>query len=274
MVCLVNASRHFPVRKSLLFLKSLLFSALLLGAFTMSARAAHLVFLIGEDEYHTWETLPEFAKKDLEPLGHRITILQADAADKNHFPGIVEALRDADLLFLSVRRRTPPVAELEAVRAFLAAGRPLVGIRTASHSFALRPTDKLADPKLAVWPEFDAVVLGGHYTGHHGKDKVAVTFAPGAEKHPILAGIAPGALLGNGGLYKNAPLEKTATPLLIGTIPEQAPEPIGWTHLQGAKQGRVFYTSLGHPDDFQNPAFRRLLLNGVAWALGGQAAGK
>jgi type 1 glutamine amidotransferase len=252
----------------------LLFTALLLGTFTLSAKAAHLVFLIGEDEYHTWETLPEFAKKYLEPLGHRITIIQADAADKNHFPGIAEALRNADLLFLSVRRRTPHIAELDAVRAFLAAGKPLVGIRTASHSFALPLKATLTDPKLAVWPEFDATVLGGHYTGHHGKDKVTVTFAPGAEKHPILAGIAAGALLGNGGLYKNTPLEKSAGPLLIGTIPEQAPEPVAWTHLQGPKQGRVFYTSLGHPDDFQNPAFRRLLLNGVAWALGGQAAGK
>jgi type 1 glutamine amidotransferase len=257
------------MRKSILLL-----AALLLGAFMLPAQAAHLVFLIGEDEYHTWETLPEFAKKDLEPLGHRITILHADAADKNHFPGIAEALRDADLLFVSVRRRTPPVAELEAVRAFLAAGKPLMGIRTASHAFALRPQDKLADPKLAVWPEFDAAVIGGHYTGHHGKDKVTVTFAPGAEKHPILAGIAAGSLLGNGGLYKNTPLEKDTVPLLTGTIPDQAPEPVAWTHLQGAKQGRVFYTSLGHPDDFQNPAFRRLLLNGIAWALGAQPAGK
>jgi type 1 glutamine amidotransferase len=251
------------MRKILLF-----FTALLLSAFTLSARAAHLVFLIGEDEYHTWETLPEFAKKDLEPLGHRITIVQADTADKNHFPGIAEALRDADLLFVSVRRRTPPVAELDAVRAFVAAGKPLVGIRTASHAFALPLKTKLTDPKLATWPEFDAAVLGGHYTGHHGKDKVAVTFAPGAEKHAILAGIATGALLGNGGLYKNTPLEKDSTPLLVGTIPGEPSEPVAWTHLQGAKQGRVFYTSLGHPDDFQNPAFRRLLLNGVAWALG------
>jgi type 1 glutamine amidotransferase len=29
----------------------------------------------------------------------------------------------------------------------------------------------------------------------------------------------------------------------------------------------VFYTSLGHPDDFAEPAFRRLLLNGILWAL-------
>ncbi len=245
----------------------LLALALLLGALLARSEAAHIVFMIGEDEYHTWETLPEFAKKDLEPLGHRVTIIQADAADKNRFPGIVAALRDADLLFLSVRRRTPPKEELDAVRAFLDSGKPLIGIRTASHAFALRPKETLADPTLAVWPELDALVLGGHYTGHHGKDKVAVTFSPGAEKHPILAGIADGSLLGNGGLYKNTPLEKTATPLLVGTIPSQPSEPVAWTHRYGPKQSRVFYTSLGHPDDFQNPAFRKLLVNSLAWAL-------
>ncbi|MFZ2641325.1 MAG: hypothetical protein WA117_10040 [Verrucomicrobiia bacterium] len=43
---------------------------------------------------------------------------------------------------------------------------------------------------------------------------------------------------------------------------------MAWTRLYGAKQARVFFTSLGHVDDFQNPGFRRLLVNGVAWALG------
>ncbi len=30
---------------------------------------------------------------------------------------------------------------------------------------------------------------------------------------------------------------------------------------------RIFYTSLGHPGDFENPSFRRLLKNAVFWAL-------
>ena len=29
----------------------------------------------------------------------------------------------------------------------------------------------------------------------------------------------------------------------------------------------MFYTSLGHWDDFENPAFRKLLVNGLFWAL-------
>ena len=29
----------------------------------------------------------------------------------------------------------------------------------------------------------------------------------------------------------------------------------------------VFFTTLGHPDDFKLPQFRKLLTNGVLWAL-------
>ncbi len=249
-----------------------LFTALLLFSLGLhdlaAAPPAKIVFMIGEEEYHTWETLPDFAEKDLKPQGFTFSIINADAADKNQFPGIVVALKDADLLFLSVRRRFPPQDQLDAVRAYLAAGKPLVGIRTACHAFALRPTDKITDPKQTAWQTFDPEIIGGNYVGHHGKDKVAVALAPGAETNSILKGVAVDQLLGNGGLYKVSPLNPTCTALLTGTIPNEPSEPVAWTHLQGEKQGRVFYTSLGHPDDFKNPEFRKFLANAVAWALG------
>ena len=40
---------------------------------------------------------------------------------------------------------------------------------------------------------------------------------------------------------------------------------VAWTHSY--KGGRVFYTSLGHPDDFEIPSFRRLFRNGILWTL-------
>ena len=232
-------------------------------------RAPHVVFMIGEDEYHTWETLPEFARTELEPRGYRVTIVNADSADKNNFPGLVDALRTADLLVLSVRRRTPPAEQLDAVRVYLAGGKPLVGIRTACHAFALRPTDPPAATPLSTWQDFDPEVLGGHYTNHHDAGPpTVVTLAPGAGTHPILNGIAVERLTGAGSLYKVGPLESGTTPLLMGAIPGQPQEPVAWTHLYGGKQARVFYTSFGHPDDFKNAGFRRLLLNGIEWAIG------
>jgi hypothetical protein len=251
-------------------MRRLLFAVLALVLQPHAARAAEprIVFMIGEDEYHTWETLPEFAKSDLEPLGYRIAFIRADAADKNSFPGLVDALRSADLLFLSVRRRTPPIAQLDAVRTYLASGRPLVGIRTACHAFLLvgaKPTD----PQLEDWPEFGPEVIGSHYTKHYSDVLIAtVAIASGAENHPILRGVSAAALGGNASLYAVSPLAKDAVPLLVTTIPGHPPEAIAWTHTYGANLARIFYTQLGVPRDFQNPYFRRLLVNGVAWALG------
>ena len=231
-------------------------------------QSPHVVFMIGEDEYHTWETLPEFAERDLSPRGYRVTVINADPADKHNFPGLVDALRTADLLVVSVRRRTPKIEQLDAVRAHLAAGKPLVGIRTASHAFALRPADPPAAAPHSTWQDFDPAVFGGHYTNHHGAGPpTTVTLASGGTKHPILEGISVAGLIGAGSLYKVSPLEKGTTPLLMGAIPGQPAEPVAWTHIYGTKRARVFYTSLGHPDDFKNAEFRRLLANGVAWAL-------
>jgi type 1 glutamine amidotransferase len=235
--------------------------------FTLPLQAAHIVMMIGEDEYKTWETLPDFAAKELKAAGHRVTTIHADASDKNNFPGLIDALRDADLLVLSVRRRTPVKEQLDAVRAHLAAGRPLVGIRTASHAFALRPKDQRTDERLATWQDFDPAVLGGNYRGHHGKDRVAVALAPGAEKHAILDGVTVANLFGAYGLYKASPLEKGTTPLLLGTIAGQPAEPVAWTRQFGEKKARIFYTSLGAQDDFTSADFRRFLANAVAWAL-------
>jgi type 1 glutamine amidotransferase len=234
-----------------------------------TAQSPHVVLMIGEDEYHTWETLPEFAERDLTPRGYRVTVINQDAADKNNFPGLVDALRTADLLVLSVRRRTPPTEQLDAVRAHLAAGKPLVGIRTACHAFALRPADPPAAAEHSTWQDFDPQVLGGHYTNHHAEGPpTTVTIAPGGKTHAVLKGISVAGLVGAGSLYKVSPLEKGTTPLLMGAIPGQPAEPVAWTHLYGTKHARVFYTSLGHPDDFKNAEFRRLLGNAIAWALG------
>ena len=98
----------------------LLFAALILGvnaAPLWAAQPPHLVFMIGEDEYHTWETLPEFAEKQLKVRGYRVTIVHADAADKNNFPGLVAAL--AYGLFVPLAEQSPLVRTVSLVSIFL-----------------------------------------------------------------------------------------------------------------------------------------------------------
>ena len=161
-----------------------------------------ILMVIGEDEYKTELTLPAFARQELEPRGFQVELVQADPADKNNFPGLAQAVARSDLVLISIRRRTPPHEQLNAIRAHLAAGKPLVGIRTASHAFARRDQSAPLANGAATWPEFDPEVLGGHYTGHHGVGpKVATAVAPGAERHPILRGVDLTRLLSNGSLY-------------------------------------------------------------------------
>jgi type 1 glutamine amidotransferase len=233
-----------------------------------AAREANIVIMIGEDQYDTATTLPRFAHDNLRAAGHNVVIIHADAGNPNHFPGLVAALKNADVLMVSVRRRSLPSEQLAAVRAHLDAGKSLVGIRTASHAFSLRPRDKLASPDLATWQDFDPAVLGGHYSGHHAAGvETTVTLAPGAAAHPIMKNVEAAKLAGDRSLYKVGQLEPGTTLLLLGRIAGQPAEAIAWTNVYGRHRARIFYTSMGDPTDFKNPEFCRLLSNAITWSV-------
>ncbi len=232
---------------------------------TIPSEKPHLVIVIAEGEYKTDQTLPLFAKDNLN-RDFRVTILQASKDDRNNIPGI-EAVNTADALLLSVRRRTLPPQQLAVIRTYVEQGKPLIAIRTACHAFCLRnesPPSQLAD-----WPEFDPQVLGGHYVNHHGNEVQSyVKMTKAASSHPILRGISTSEFRVFGSLYRCQPLTETTTLLMTGRAEDIQPhEPVAWTNKP--KSGnRVFYTSLGHPQDFKLPDFVRLLRNGVYWAAG------
>lgn len=226
----------------------------------------HVVFMIGEDEYNTAETLPAFIKRELDPLGIRSTVVRADPRDPNHFPGL-EVLKDADLLFLSVRRRTPPQSELDLVRAYLDKGKPLVAIRTSSHAFALR--QGTPPPGHVEWKTFDRDVLGCRYDGHLAADSGAdVSTPPHVPDAEILSGTKSAFFHTAGGLYRSLDLGRGTHVLLRGFATDKGEPvtmPVAWTNTY--KKARVFYTSLGHPDDFKLPDVNRILVNAIHWGL-------
>jgi nicotinamidase-related amidase/type 1 glutamine amidotransferase len=224
----------------------------------------HLVIVMAESEYQTAKTLPVFALKHL-GKDFRVSTVYGSETDAHDIPGL-DVLNEADLALISVRRRALPSKQMTIIRKFVDSGKPLVGIRTASHAFSLR--GKNPPEGCAVWETFDPEVWGGHYTNHHGDGpKVEIKVADGAAEHPILSGVNLAELRGNGSLYKVSPLAKSAVPLLIGSIPDKPAEPVLWTHTTKAG-GRVVYTSLGHPEDFTEAAFNRLLSNATHWAAG------
>lgn len=229
--------------------------------------APHIVFIIGEREYDTKETLPAFAEKQLAPQGVRTTFVHVNPDDPDDFPGL-EVLDEADLVVLSVRRRTPKTEQLERIRKYLDAGKPLVGIRTASHPFDRKKTP---EPGHADWVKFDIEVLGGDYQNHYGNKPpndppTMVRVIEGVEDHPILEGFPAEPFPLTSHLYKSRDLADTATALLRGKIKgTDTDEVIAWTNDYHG--GRIFYTSLGSPSDFEHPAFQRLLTNAIYWAL-------
>ncbi len=230
----------------------------------------HLVLVTSEDEYRTEETLPAFAKAHL-AKDFRVTHVRGTEKDPNTLPGI-EALLEADMALFSIRRRAPRQEELAVIRKYLAAGKGLVALRTTSHAFDLGK-GKVPPKGHAVWPEFDREVLGGNYTGHHGNrgpkaPRTLVRVVPEERKHAILDGVPAEEFAVASWLYKTSQLNRKAVPLLIGRVEGRPmPEPVAWTYLR-PDGGRVFYTSLGHPDDFRIAAFVRLLHNGTYWASG------
>jgi len=224
-----------------------------------------LAIVTAEREYKTEETLPPFALKHL-GRSFKVSFVFADAKERNALPGVEAALADADVLLVSVRRRVLPAAQMEAIRSHVKAGKPVVGIRTANHAFSLR--GKPIPKGLADWETWDADIIGGNYSNHHGAGpKVKVTAADQAGKHPVLAGVNTEKLVGVGSLYVVSPLKNSAKALLTGAIPGKDSEPIAWVN-ETSHGNRVFYTSLGHVGDFEQPAFNRLLSNAIHWAAG------
>ena len=71
-------------------------------------------------------------------------------------------------------------------------------------------------------------------------------------------------------MYKVLPLAADAAPVLIGTAQAGAttpPQPVAWTRTYGVSKARIFYTSLGAPEDMRSADVQRLLLNAVTWTL-------
>ena len=191
-----------------------------------------IVFLIAEREYQTDETLPVFAE---EKLGSKYIIkyctAQKEGSDR-HVLRNAGAIESAHLLFVSVRRRAFSDKTMNMLRNHVEQGKPVIGIRTASHAFALR---KETPPDgHTTWDEWDKKIMGGNYDGHYGKDKACrVDRFPTGRDHPILKNLklpfdTPASL------YRNSPLPAKSVPLLAE--PSRALLPNRWPGRTGPLQ--------------------------------------
>ncbi|MBP6823320.1 MAG: ThuA domain-containing protein, partial [Acidobacteria bacterium] len=234
----------------------------------------NIIFVSGDHEYGSEETFPLLAAELEKNYGMQATVLKSspDENAEENIPGL-EALAKADLAVFFLRWRRLPGDQVEHIRKYLNSGRPVVAFRTTTHSFNY--------PKghpMEVWNSFAPGYIGGppgwgngHY--HYGhKSSTDVRVVPGAEADPILTGVDK-AFHVRSWLYHVLPYPPAdAKQLLIGRAVDSekkdaAENPVAWT-WKNKVGGKVFVTTLGHPEDFQVVSFQRLVINGIHWAVG------
>ena len=245
----------------------------------------HVVFVTGDEEYRSEESMPMIARILHHHYGMRVTICYAvdpetGSINPNYLEGIMglEALEEADLAVFFIRFRQLPDDQLQRILDYVNSGRPMLGLRTSTHAFRYDEED----PRSRWNDAFGTEVFGQKWITHHGhhgtRPLTDVSVIQGKQNHPILRGVTPFQAYSwlyhvDGGEHR---LQGDCDPLLSGHSLQSnhvdkldkfpLDNPVAWTKsYRGAK---VFFTTLGHPYDFHEPAMRKLLVNGILWGLG------
>jgi hypothetical protein len=264
-------------------------------------KGKHIVFVSGDEEYRSEEALPQLAKVLAKRHGFKCTVLFAVNPDKGgtidpeynkNIPGL-EALKNADLMVILTRFRNLPDEQMKFVADYVEAGKPVVGLRTATHAFALGSKEygKYSwNAKEKGWEGgFGKLVLGDTWLSHHGdhgKQSTLGILAKDQKDNPILRGIKDGDIWGPTDVYGvRLPLPGECKVLVLGEVlsgmkPTDKPVegkknepmmPLAWTKtykVPDGKEGKAFTTTMGASQDLESEGLRRLLVNACYWAVG------
>jgi len=255
----------------------------------------HIVFVTGDEEYRSEDSMPQLAKILAVHHGFKCTVLFAinretgeiDPQTVDNIPGL-EALKTADLMVLFTRFRELPDEQMKLIIDYTDSGKPIMGLRTATHAFRYK---KRKDSPYARYSFRDKGFKGGygrqvlgetwisHY-GSHQKESTRGLVAKGMENHPIAKGIED--IWGPSDVYGITTLSGDSKPLIMGQVlkgmnPQDEPNPdkklvpVAWTKTyigEKEKTARVFTTTMGHGGDLKSEGFRRLLVNACYWCMG------
>jgi len=257
----------------------------------------HIVFVTGDEEYRSEESMPMLAKILAVHHGFKCTVLfginketgQIDPVTLDNIPGL-EALDKADLMVLFTRFRELPDEQMKHIMDYTNSGRPIVALRTATHPFFYKKNMNSPYAKWS-WQNKDEAFKGGygrqvlgetwvnHY-GVHQKESTRGVIAEGMENHPIVRGV--GTIWGPSDVYALTTLHGDCRPVIMGQIlsgmnPEdkvnldKKPLPVAWIKSytgESGKAARVFTTTMGHAGDLKDANLRRLLVNACYWGMG------
>ncbi len=263
----------------------------------------HIVFLAGDEEYRSEESLVQMARILAFRHGFKCTVLfSLDETDGTINPNAssnltgAEALDHADAIFMMLRfRQWPDTTMKHFVDAYLA-GKPIIALRTSTHAFQYPTASDSIYARYShnskVWPGgFGRQVLGETWVSHLGtnhKEATRGVIDPLAKDDPILRGV--GTIFAESGAYKVNPQPDSTVLLraevLAGTTPDAPLEatgknnpmqPLAWHRVhtnEAGKTNRVFCTTMGAAADLRDESLRRLLVNAVYWGFGMEVPAK
>ncbi|MBC8354949.1 MAG: ThuA domain-containing protein [Planctomycetes bacterium] len=256
----------------------------------------HIVFVTGDDEYRSEEAMPQMAKILATRYGFKCTVLFAiDPKDgtikpdhQTNIPG-TEALNDADLMVLFLRFRDLPDDQMKPIVDFANSGKPMIGLRTATHSFNIKNAEgtyaKYSWGSKEPAGGFGRAVLGDTWIshhGHHGRESTRGVINEKHADHPIVKGCDD--VWGPTDVYGIIHLKPDDEILLWGQVlegmnpadkplagPKNTPMmPLAWTRMYKGETGntsRVFNTTMGAATDLVSEGTRRLIANACFWGL-------
>jgi type 1 glutamine amidotransferase len=258
----------------------------------------HIVLVSGDEEYRSEEALPMLARILAVRHGFKCTVLFAlnpsdgtiDPDNRSNLVGL-EELKEADMTVLFIRFRELPDDQMKHFVEYLNSGKPLLGIRTATHAFAYdnnkqSPFAKY-DWRSKEWPGgFGQQVLGETWVRHHGvhgKESTRGIVNSAIKTHPILKGVE--AIWGPTDVYEIVHLPPDAKVLVYGQVlegmkptdkPLEGPKnnpmmPLVWIRDyrgEAGKTSRVICSTIGAAVDLESESLRRLFVNACYWGLG------
>lgn len=247
------------------------------------ADAKHIVLIAGDEEYRTEETMPMLGKILSQKHGFKCTVVfsygpdGAEYIDPNNQQGLrgLSALKTADLMLIGTRFRRPSPEEARHVTDFLNAGKPVIGIRTATHAFT-------GPDKFGTLPfgQFGRKILGEQWVSHHGGHKrqgARGVIVDEHAKHPILNSVTD--VFAPSDVYGVTHLTEDDQVLMLGAVTESLDpssaivegkkndpmQPLAWLHEytspDGKEQGQSFCTTAGASVDFVCEDLRRMIVN-------------
>jgi len=256
----------------------------------------YIVLICGDQEYRSEEALPLLARILSTENGFKTTVLfpinpetgYVDPSVHNNILGL-DHLEKADLVIIFTRWLDLPKSQMRYIAEYLEKGKPVIGLRTATHAFRYPENSSSLfakfgyDSKKKGWVNgFGKRVLGETWISHHGINykQGTIGLINGAlklEGSPILRGVKN--IWVKSGTYTS---KSDVGQVLVWGMPTDGMErtsmidrsntmmPVAWiryyTSDEGNK-GKVFATTMGAAVDLKDVNLRRLIVNACYWAL-------